>query len=1136
MVNAHVDLSFLTELIAKVQIPTSASSSIVRCDALDKFATQVGEAASLLFRERALSEQMVDANESRSMRSLLTTFVGLTPTGKCLQMLVGQGVIQRWMEAACPKSDESDILVEDIGGNNVLLDVLLTMASEGNPCLSEANVLEAMLQSFREGGQIWECRTLKLPERYPQYQQVMKNLEEGAKNVLKHDLGIISRLRGGPDAGRFCRIWSKRCMRCFQLRPFPSLDFVGLNNTELWVASYTVPTPSLAAIGDEVELCAQINPLYSCLKLVLQNFEPSKRREMLCGAMGAVDTTNIELVLHVLLSLANTTPSQVPRTAVSRQQLCHDLFDILRDLPRPYTLGLCKQMIAFISREMKQVDDDGSSREVIDRSVVVFDVLAEKAFGYCSSPKGRCAKGTPEYDAVSQESVREGHTLYYIAKNEDGAVSTRGVQCQVVTVHTDDYPNLYFTIRLEREDGVITERQTVANRLRKLLSDAYPSGTDTRQSDERSGGSDLTTLLLDSVIKPHLSIGPDGTSSQPFFVAEAAAECASVAISRLGLGDKSGLGSTRYEMFQIVSTLERLARDSLTNGAGQVEVAATLLRCLALVLGYGILTAPSSINAESVKLSSLDLAGTIHDAIDSATKTRQSRVATLMWLNVALSSSTEGDAYRQAMFIFEVIASKLSRQSNSQDDLVVLLRAFFAVQKQARGCIDYSSTDTKSEKETLSALVRYFVATSVDEEGVSTPLWLDLFSSLLQYNLTRDGEDGRHLFYGAREWNEALCDTLFSPLKRRCGYQLLINIASEQRQINPGGQISTETRRHLKRWKADLDSEEAEELQDDTMITSKWLPECLMNVVEGWSEMSDKDRRAEDEEERIGKLLSWLVCLSFLDNAAAVDIRNRGAITLYLDKTSAVTEVLLSATLHANLTDKKTTSWMSCLDATNQDESLSLSDVATLAVFRTIESVPTLSKKWYSDYCPRASSSAVISFVEKRVAPEMLKRELRRIGNVGSTFGEMSVTGSCVSRVITATYVQDESTLSVQITVPPTFPLRNAEVDCKKTLGIPNQRWRRWELQITRMLNHEDGSILDALLLWKQNVDKEFEGVEPCPVCYSVLCVKTHTMPNLECKTCSNRFHSNCLMKWFKSSGKSQCVMCQQSWSGTKIT
>ena len=125
--------------------------------------------------------------------------------------------------------------------------------------------------------------------------------------------------------------------------------------------------------------------------------------------------------------------------------------------------------------------------------------------------------------------------------------------------------------------------------------------------------------------------------------------------------------------------------------------------------------------------------------------------------------------------------------------------------------------------------------------------------------------------------------------------------------------------------------------------------------------------------------------------------------------------------------------------------------------------------------------------------------------------------------------------LSVLIRIPPSFPLRNVEVDCQKTLGISEKRWMHWPLQIMLMLNSQDGSILDALMLWKQNVDTEFRGVEACPVCYSVLCMKTHAMPNLECKTCHNRFHSSCLYKWFNSSGKNQSVLCQQPWSGTKV-
>ena len=33
---------------------------------------------------------------------------------------------------------------------------------------------------------------------------------------------------------------------------------------------------------------------------------------------------------------------------------------------------------------------------------------------------------------------------------------------------------------------------------------------------------------------------------------------------------------------------------------------------------------------------------------------------------------------------------------------------------------------------------------------------------------------------------------------------------------------------------------------------------------------------------------------------------------------------------------------------------------------------------------------------------------------------------------------------------------------------------------------HQNGSIMDALLLWKRNVDKRTEGVDECTICYSV--------------------------------------------------
>lgn len=73
----------------------------------------------------------------------------------------------------------------------------------------------------------------------------------------------------------------------------------------------------------------------------------------------------------------------------------------------------------------------------------------------------------------------------------------------------------------------------------------------------------------------------------------------------------------------------------------------------------------------------------------------------------------------------------------------------------------------------------------------------------------------------------------------------------------------------------------------------------------------------------------------------------------------------------------------------------------------------------------------------------------------------------------------------------------------------------------------QNGALAEAIGIWKSNFDKEFEGVEECPICYSVIHTANHSLPRLACKTCKHKFHSACLYKWFSTSHKSTCPLCQ---------
>ena len=195
---------------------------------------------------------------------------------------------------------------------------------------------------------------------------------------------------------------------------------------------------------------------------------------------------------------------------------------------------------------------------------------------------------------------------------------------------------------------------------------------------------------------------------------------------------------------------------------------------------------------------------------------------------------------------------------------------------------------------------------------------------------------------------------------------------------------------------------------------------------------------------------------------------------------------------------------------------------------RGLEVFPGLVREWWTGCKDKGVKEAVLQFVEKRASKVVLGREISKIVNAGrgAMLGEMDVKGSIVSGEITATYMQDEVELAVVVKVPKAFPLKMVDVDASR--GGNGGQGIRWGLMMNCSLQKGSGGILEALLLWKDNVDAEYEGVEPCPICYAVLEPNSRSKPGVECGTCHNKFHKHCLVQWFQQKQTDKCVICQQ--------
>lgn len=189
--------------------------------------------------------------------------------------------------------------------------------------------------------------------------------------------------------------------------------------------------------------------------------------------------------------------------------------------------------------------------------------------------------------------------------------------------------------------------------------------------------------------------------------------------------------------------------------------------------------------------------------------------------------------------------------------------------------------------------------------------------------------------------------------------------------------------------------------------------------------------------------------------------------------------------------------------------------------------LPAYVRDWFTSLRDRSTSAAIEYFTKTWCSPPLLADELSQIKKDSVVDENFSISVSKSSCEVVATYKKEETGMDLVISLPPSYPLRPVDVDCTRSLGISDQKQRKWLMSMIAFVRSQNGALAEAIRRWKSNFDKEFEGVEECPICYSIIHTANNTLPRLACKTCKYKFHSACLYKWFSTSHKSTCPLCQ---------
>jgi len=222
---------------------------------------------------------------------------------------------------------------------------------------------------------------------------------------------------------------------------------------------------------------------------------------------------------------------------------------------------------------------------------------------------------------------------------------------------------------------------------------------------------------------------------------------------------------------------------------------------------------------------------------------------------------------------------------------------------------------------------------------------------------------------------------------------------------------------------------------------------------------------------------------------------------------------------------------LNCQSYEINDTSLEIQALARNIYYDMLKYLPALVRNWWN-LSDKRIANVVEKFTSSKVAPSLWSEEVERINSVKeNTFDNMTIKVRSSVREVVAIYTLgddgSEGSMELVIQLPTNFPLGAVQVESGKRVGVTTSQWRTWMLQLTTFLLQQNGSIVDGLTVWKKNVDKRFQGVEECYICFYVLHGTNHQLPKLACRTCKKKFHAACLYKWFSTSNNSTCPLCR---------
>lgn len=203
--------------------------------------------------------------------------------------------------------------------------------------------------------------------------------------------------------------------------------------------------------------------------------------------------------------------------------------------------------------------------------------------------------------------------------------------------------------------------------------------------------------------------------------------------------------------------------------------------------------------------------------------------------------------------------------------------------------------------------------------------------------------------------------------------------------------------------------------------------------------------------------------------------------------------------------------------------------------FQALKYAPSIGKSWWLN-TKKQTRNNVCVWTKNLISPLLVEEELDEVTawakDQKSLDGEKELIIKVAKKVseVSASYEIDEMVMEIRIRIPEDFPLGLVQIESVSRVGISEQKWNSFIMTTHGIINFSNGSISDALLIFRKNITGVLKGHVECAICYCIMSAD-RKVPDKRCGTCHNLFHSKCLFQWFKSSNQSTCPLCRKQFN-----